>query len=109
MHTALAIQPSIPAPIAAPPPWICVVERDQVWRNNKSGVLFEVASVKMNDIDARVTLSPVGSRSADDEVYLGASALCAGSAWSRLPDNDGETTLWGGRLTLGPRAAGAPS
>jgi hypothetical protein len=89
---------------AALPPWICVVERDQVWRDSKSGVLFEVASVKASDVDAQVMLRTVDAPPEEEEVSVRASDLCAGTAWSRLPNDEGETAS--GR---GPRAAGASS
>jgi hypothetical protein len=89
---------SVLASGAALPSWICVVERDQVWRDSKSGVLFEVASVKAIDVDAQVMLRTVDARPGEEDVSVRASDLCAGTAWSRLPD-EGETTSWRGPVT----------
>lgn len=97
MRTALPTQPGV-----TPPPfsWTCVVERDQIWRDNKSGVLFEVLGVLIQTssvCDASVTLRPVEAQPGDEDLTIKASVLCAGGgAWTRLPDDGGETTFWAG-------------
>jgi len=112
--TRNAMALSVLAPGAALPPWICIVERDQVWRDNKSGVFFEVASVRVIATDAHVMLRTIDAEPGDAQVSARASVLCAGTAWSRLADNEGETSVWAvpvkpSRVGLAPRSAQASS
>jgi len=81
--------------------WRCVVERDQVYRHGLSGVLYEVKSVVPLAFDATVHLRPVDMTTGHDDVPVRASAMCGGSDYERLPDDDGETILWGGGTCVG--------
>ena len=73
---------------ASPPStWTCVVEVDQVCRENRSGVLYQVTKVSRSGSDASVKLRVLGVYE-DAGIELKASALCGGSAWSRLAEDD---------------------
>jgi len=62
---------------ASPPStWTCVVEVDQVCRENRSGVLYQVTKLRVLGVYE------------DAGIELKASALCGGSAWSRLAEDD---------------------
>jgi hypothetical protein len=92
-------------PAGAPPaatPHLFVVERDQVYRF-RNVVLWEVANVEWLGLDAKVTLRPVEGVPRTTEIQ--ASKLCGDSDWERLPDEEGETAIWGGhtKVGMGPR------
>lgn len=90
---------------SATPAWKCVVEPDQVFREMPSGVLHEVTAVhRKSPYDASVTLRQVDSVGGG-VCYVLASALCAGNAWERLPEEDAETVIWGGGTKVGPVGA----
>lgn len=78
--------------------WECVVEREQVYRHGPTGILYEVKSLVLlpATFDATARLRPVDVKANVSDFVLRASALCAGSEYERLPDDDGETALWGG-------------
>lgn len=88
---------------------------DQVFRATQSGELHEV--VRVTPIsrgaahglgrawpDAKVDLRPInGGPNEASEVC--ASSLCGSASWERLPDDDGETIVWGGGTKVGPVGA----
>lgn len=101
--------------------WECVVKPDQVFREERSGVLFEVMGVgrRRTDCDADVRVRPVDG-TAEEEKRVAASTMC-GPEFERLCDDEGETcfpllnalrlallgspVIWGGGTKVGPVGA----